>query len=799
MDIYLTVGPLLPAFQGTIPRVLIIPAAIGIGLGLACQIVFFPSSTSHVALDGFEKLVRILKTPLDLTLASICDGHQPQIQDLQKLKSGTLALYKSVLPALGFVQLDFSVSRWNADDVKSLKAPLREASLRTLSLLESHIARIGGKEKADKLRALTFDSDSFSSVALDEKKKPREAGLRQLIESAGMVNAMRSSEHEGFHKEMLDAVREPISTILPVCQDAVVVTADSIKAVNSARWFNRPSKQRFDELEENARSTLEKLKSERAAFAINTPDRLIQINEDLFDENGILKDLEENSVYRMRAISMAMVIEDQIIAVAASWERVLDHLLALMNDRKSTRLWYPRGLGYAINWVFRKSAVAPVRAAEVSVDDPEELERKTKAAQQSLRMSRGYRTRRRNGLGRIILSVYHWLINSEGMYALRVVGVTIALGIPAVIPSSAGFYYREKGLWALIMGQTTVLVYMSDFTLSLVSRTNGTIIGGVLGLVAWYIGSGDGPGNSYGMAAVMAVIIAIMMWLRIFAPPVLLQAVIMGCATCMLIVGYSFDYHWNPQYGNPGVGYTVFWRRLLLVIIGFAAAVILQLLPRPPSATRHVCKSLSGVIRALTDHYALLLSCWGKPDREEGLVAEDLAFNLAESLSALDGPIAVLKVEFSGSQFDSERLGQIKSLCQDLNQHLARLLNLSASLPERFQSHLAQRAGMLDHRHIGDVMAVLNVVDQALKTGDPLPEVLPTPLLKRCLEFWSTHRADVSLSKDLLRDEEYRRFCVAVSSYLRFLGTVDDLVLVMKGTVGESHIVSRELMHDLLV
>ena len=790
---------MLPKFNGTIPKIFLEPAAIGIGIGLVCQIIFFPISTSHVVLDGFEDLVRILKAPLDLTIASLCDGHNPELVDLQKLKLGTLGLYKKVEPALGFLQLDFSVGRWNADDVKNLKEPLREVSLRTLSLIESHIARIGGQAKADRLRALTFDSDTFSTDTLDEKTKPREAGLRQLVESAGMVHAIQSPEHEGFRKEMLEAIREPTSKVLPICQDAAVLTADSIKAVNSARWFNRPAAQRFTELEASIESVLENLKQERISFTTETTERLIQVNADLFKEDGLLRDVDNETAHRLRAISLAMVFEEHIIALAKSWERVLGHLLALMKERKKTRLWLPRGLGYAINWIFRKSAVTPVRATEAAVEDPEELERKTKAAQKSLRMSRGYRVGRRSGLGRIVLAIYHWLINTEGLYALRVVCVTIALGIPAVIPSSAGFYYRQKGLWALIMGQTTVLVYMSDFTLSLVSRTNGTIIGGVMGLVAWYIGSGNGHGNSYGLAAVMAVMIVILMWFRIFAPPVLLQAVIMGCATFCLVVGYSFDFYFNPQYGNPGVGYNVFWRRLLLVIIGFAAAVIMQFLPRPPSATRHVCKSLSGAVRALTDHYALLLSCWGKPDREEGLVAEDLAFNLADNLSALDAPVALLKFEFSGSPFDSAHLAEVKSLCQELNQQLARLLFLSASLPERFQSRLSRHAGMLDHRSIGDIMAVLSVLDQALKTGDPLPEVLPTPLLKRCLDFWSTHQVDTALSKELIRDEQYRRFCVAVSAYLRFLATVDDLVLVMKGTLGESHIVSRELMHELIV
>ena len=91
------------------------------------------------------------------------------------------------------------------------------------------------------------------------------------------------------------------------------------------------------------------------------------------------------------------------------------------------------------------------------------------------------------------------------------------------------------------MAQTTMLVYMADFTFSVVCRTIGTVIGGVLGLVAWYIGSGHGPGNPYGLAAITAAVIVIMMWARLFFSPALLQATIMSSATFVLTIGYSYD------------------------------------------------------------------------------------------------------------------------------------------------------------------------------------------------------------------------------------------------------------------
>ncbi|KGO45690.1 Brefeldin A sensitivity protein-related, domain of unknown function DUF2421 [Penicillium expansum] len=796
VDVTLTIGPLLPSFSGTIPKVLIEPAAIGIGLGLVSHFIFFPRSTSHVVLDGMEGLVRLLKGPLDATENSLLKGEVLAMADLQTIKLRTIAAYRDLKPAMSFLPLDFSVGWWGAEDIKSMKKPIRQALISSLSLLEVHIARVGGHAKLEKLHQLTVDrdSDSDSQASENEKKRPREVGMRQLMQSVNLVQALRSPEHESLRSETVEVLRQSSKDILPACQEAVAIIAESINTVNK-RWFGRPSKERISQLHERSQTVLQNLQAVRSSFATETTERLIETHAEIFDEKGMLKSLDESSLHRVRGITMGMIFEEQVLGVADGWERVLGQLVVLLNERQKLRLWLPKGLRYAVNWILRKNVVAPVTAAHNPVIDPDVAETQSKAAQQHLRISRGYRATRGSRFGRAIIGTYHWFINPEGLYAMRMVAVTIALAIPAAIPHTAGFYYREKGLWALIMGQTTLVIYMADFTFSLICRAIGTIFGGLLGLVAWYIGSGHGAGNPYGLAAITAVVLTILMWGRIFAPPAMLQAVIMAGATCILVIGYSFEDTHIPTYGNPGWGYNVFWRRLVLVLIGSAAALIVQIFPRPPSASRHACKSLSNVIRLLSDHYALLLSCWGQ-GREEGLAAEKLALNLAETLTALEGPIALLRFEFSGSPFDSDRLGQVKSLCQELNQNIARLLYLSASLPEHLQNRLARQAGLLDHRNIGDVMAVLGVVEQSLKTGDPLPEVLPTPLLNRCHDYWMSHQVDIILSKETIRDENYRRFCVAISAYLKFLATVDDLVLVMKGTLGESHIVSRDLLKE---
>lgn len=225
---------------------------------------------------------------------------------------------------------------------------------------------------------------------------------------------------------------------------------------------------------------------------------------------------------------------------------------------------------------------------------------------------------------------------------------------------------------------------------------------------------------------------------------------------------------------------------------GFAAALIVQVFPILPSASRHICKSLSNALQTLSDHYALVLSCWNQPDSNVGLVSERVSIKVDELLSSLESSIALLRLEFSSSPFGSQSLAQLNSICQEMNWALGRLLCLSVSLPVELQGRLAHLAGIIDHRNIGDTMAVLSMVEQALRTDNALPEILPTPLVNRCLEYFQNSGLEILTSRDLIRDENYRKFCVALSSYLKFLSAIDELVLVVKGSLGECHIISRE-------
>lgn len=309
-----------------------------------------------------------------------------------------------------------------------------------------------------------------------------------------------------------------------------------------------------------------------------------------------------------------------------------------------------------------------------------------------------------------------------------------------------------------------------------------------------YIGSGHGPGNPYGLAAVFVPVSVVLMYLRLYSPPQLMQAVMIGGSTCILVIGYGYIDTHLPTYGNPGIGYEVFWRRTVLVLVGFAISFIVTLLPWPSSLSRNIARRLSGVLDREADHYAALLSSWSDLDGHDKhtVAVEAVTIQLAGELGALANPIGSLKFELSSSVFDSETCGRIKSITEFINYQLAHLHIRAATLSPELRQRFAIASGILDHRAIADVMVVLNIVAQSLKTGDPLPARLPTPLLKNCLDHGHTTSIE-NVTVEVLKKEGVRGYTVCMSAYLGFLSGVDELVLALKEAVGEAHYIPDDL------
>jgi uncharacterized membrane protein YccC len=363
--------------------------------------------------------------------------------------------------------------------------------------------------------------------------------LSQLVEILDGFPYPYPHGHLSQGNGLANEFSETSTAALNSCLESEDLIAEFIHKLNHSGWLSRISDTERQELIKRTEASLDKLRASRAAFIDQTTELFLREYQPLLESHST-QGSQLLAMHDLHGLVLGMVLQEQLATVLEDTEVLLKQVSDILKKSTRIRLWLPVSFRYALAWMSGNKGDAP-GTAQVSDTDPDKTDESTKTIPTKLQVSTNSQTQRRAGPAHAVVSLYHWLANSEGLFALRMVVVSIALSIPAVIPRTAGFYYREKGLWALIMGQTGLLVYMADFTSSVISRLLGTLIGGVLALLAWYVGSANGPGNPCGLGAVMAVMVAIFMWVRIWCPFHLLQAMIMAAATFLLIIGFSYD------------------------------------------------------------------------------------------------------------------------------------------------------------------------------------------------------------------------------------------------------------------
>jgi hypothetical protein len=262
-------------------------------------------------------------------------------------------------------------------------------------------------------------------------------------------------------------------------------------------------------------------------------------------------------------------------------------------------------------------------------------------------------------------------------------------------------------------------------------------------------------------------------------------------------------------YGNPGWGYNVFWRRLLLVIIGFAGAIVVQLFPAPLSATKHTAKGLATTLRGISNLYATITAKWltispdapaiklsfpgiddqSKPaDAILDSPAQRIALAILEGLVAVGPSIQSVAFEPSSSPFTAGSLTKIHGNMMQITESLAQLIGSFEALPPPYRARFRSQTAALNEALISDVLAVLHLVEGALRTGQPLPEIMPTPLFAKSIGL-SSMKGPESLNRQLVEDPSWPAYTVLSTGFATLLARIDHLVLHVKEAVGETDMI----------
>jgi len=109
-----------------------------------------------------------------------------------------------------------------------------------------------------------------------------------------------------------------------------------------------------------------------------------------------------------------------------------------------------------------------------------------------------------------------------------------------------------------------------------------------------------------------------------------------------------------------------------------------------------------------------------------------------------------------------------------------------------------RRTRLLDPDFQGDVLAVITMISNSLRSGQPLPQITPCPLLDRFMA--RRHGLNVihqesdddfglprTLTMDTLRNEQYLIFSVGVATTFAIITRLDRMMVATKDLVGEQY------------
>ncbi|KAH8111150.1 hypothetical protein DFH11DRAFT_644694 [Phellopilus nigrolimitatus] len=395
--------------------------------------------------------------------------------------------------------------------------------------------------------------------------------------------------------------------------------------------------------------------------------------------------------------------------------------------------------------------------------------------------------------------LYHSVValgRGNAIFGLKCGILSVLLGLPNFLPTSTRFAYVNRSIWALVIGQITIGRFRGDTTFGWFSRVMATFAGGVAGMIMWYTSTGLGDGNPFGLAAVCAVGLPLLFFINFNYPATEITLTIL-VLTVGLVLGYSWQDEHQPTLSDQGKGFRVAWIRFVLVVIGVTIASIFSFLPPSTTLRAYLRTTYATTSQQLGQAYCDVVSYATLQDGPHSdIIVKDLIairLKLRRSLALMTN----VTYEYSlRGKWPKERYNTIYEIQMEIAYLLSHLRSVTEHLELSWAQAFLKRTRFLEPDFQGDVLAVISMISTSLRTGTPLPQVTPCPLLDRFVVH--SHGLNVlrkeedgdyglprKLTIETLEDKQYLYFSVGVSTAFGIVTRLDRLMMATKELVGE--------------
>ncbi|RSM20648.1 hypothetical protein CDV31_000334 [Fusarium ambrosium] len=319
-DIYMTIAPLIPTFQRTISKVLVLPAAVAVGVGAACNFFIFPRSTSQIMLDGMGDVL----TSMQGFVESLrCHLETPE--KLRELKEDITASHQRLEIANMFLMPDVSYRKWSPEDISCIQNALQQMFIMFGELVQYTIARA---EAATRYQALTEVAQSMQKSDPSNDQYP--TAYHQISRTLDHRARTRHPDTDALLTASFEALSKSVSPLIQEWQNA----CDAIRhAITGTSTKEPPS------LRVISQSLTEAHEAKSAARGI------LDYHVHLFDAEGnLLPNDEPDRDPPLFGVMTGLLYQEHILNLSRSTIALIEEVTKTEEKAQKKRLWLPLGI-----------------------------------------------------------------------------------------------------------------------------------------------------------------------------------------------------------------------------------------------------------------------------------------------------------------------------------------------------------------------------------------------------------------------------------------------------------------------
>ncbi|GAA5991944.1 hypothetical protein JCM11641_001599 [Rhodosporidiobolus odoratus] len=617
----------------------------------------------------------------------------------------------------------------------------------------------------------------------------------------------RDEEHLEHIVQLLSSSSDELINTLDSSVGHLISTIRRFKSAGST-WASifRYDDKAVEDIISKSRAQLSELKSAHEAYRDAKRLEVIKPFSKLFDPYGAEArgeydgEDEEAAGPSHRGLFWAFAYQHSLLSWSEALIDLFETMVKIEEKRRRPRFWFP-------DWRKARFARTGAQEQDYGEEDPDALRDLNMQAFSAPR-NPDYTPPQTlfQVLGIKLHQVADRLTRRDALFGLKA-GILIGLcSMPAYFPSTAFFFYRERGIWVLVMICLTTNQYIGDVLFGFLVRVFGTIAGAAIGLLVWSIAAQTGRGNPFALAATTAVAYPLIFFWRVhFMPP---MTAILPAVTAQLVIGYSWQDAHYPALSTVGYGWDVAWRRFVCVMIGISIAFVGAFLPPATRQKVTIRRTYAKVISRMGGLIAQILSFANTkkgPVKPPKVIINNLTA-LRQRVNRTVQAKAMARFELSlQGEWPSDLYASLQSLQMEMLDQLGQLAGVISKLDEKWTKALLHRTQLSNPRFLQELLATVQLISSAFDYATPLPYVY-NPLLERFLKSpeaiatGHNYGYDVTLDQEIegiplhvnletICSLEYLRFSSGVSQCYAVINRLDRLMFVAKSLVGEQFLV----------